>query len=426
MRRPFLNQLGLWAASAAVLALALGAAGTTAGAEEATFFDWGDNDKTVDSGKAHIKFEGPSRAGDIIVSFGDRKLYYITGPGEADTYPVAIPRDQARWQGVTRVTQKRENPAWTPTPHMLTVNPRLPRWVPGGHPMNPLGVRAMYLGSSDYRIHGTDAPWTIGTEASSGCVRMFNKDVLDLYPKVKVGAKVTVTWDKFDSKTLALAERAVAVSDPDPDHGYAAGRVEAASLSGEEASQDVKGKVHKAAVTETEGAILEGSEDKASLVAPLTEPPSELRKKYRSHKATVVDPDAAAARSDAAKSDASADKRSADVSSESKDGRKPSADAPAKSVAKSVAAENDGDRTEQKPRRSAKRVPAQDGEASDEAAALVVAKRAVAAAEKAAQAAERAAAAAERAAAVSQSQDKAAAQPLSSADPASSALVKSY
>jgi hypothetical protein len=78
-------------------------------------------------------------------------------------------------------------------------NPRLPHWVPGGHPMNPLGVRALYLGSSAYRIHGTDAPWTIGTAVSKGCIRMYNQDVLDLYPRVSVGATVTVTWQNFNS-----------------------------------------------------------------------------------------------------------------------------------------------------------------------------------------------------------------------------------
>ena len=81
---------------------------------------------------------------------------------------------------------------------MLRENPKLPSWVPGGHPMNPLGVRALYLGSSTYRIHGTDAPWTIGTAASKGCIRMFNRDVLDLYPRVPVGTKVTVTWQRFE------------------------------------------------------------------------------------------------------------------------------------------------------------------------------------------------------------------------------------
>ena len=90
------------------------------------------------------------------------------------------------------------NPSWTPTPTMIAENPRLPRWVPGGHPMNPLGVRALYLGSSTYRIHGTDAPWTIGTAVSKGCIRMYNQDVLDLYPRAAVGAKVTVTYQRFD------------------------------------------------------------------------------------------------------------------------------------------------------------------------------------------------------------------------------------
>ena len=80
---------------------------------------------------------------------------------------------------------------------MLAENPRLPSWVPGGHPMNPLGVRALYLGKSTYRIHGTDAPWTIGTAVSKGCIRMYNRDVLDLYPRANIGAKVTVTWQRF-------------------------------------------------------------------------------------------------------------------------------------------------------------------------------------------------------------------------------------
>ncbi len=139
------------------------------------------------------------KPGQIVVSFGDRRLYLITKPGQAISYPIAVPREQSRWQGVLPVTDKRENPAWTPTPDMLKENPRLPSWVPGGHPMNPLGVRALYLGSSTYRIHGTDAPWTIGQAVSKGCIRMFNEDVLDLYPRVPIGTKVTVTWDRFDT-----------------------------------------------------------------------------------------------------------------------------------------------------------------------------------------------------------------------------------
>lgn len=80
---------------------------------------------------------------------------------------------------------------------MRRENPKLPAFVPGGHPLNPLGVRALYLGGTMYRIHGTDAPWTIGTAVSKGCIRMYNEDVLDLYPRVPVGTRVTVTWQRF-------------------------------------------------------------------------------------------------------------------------------------------------------------------------------------------------------------------------------------
>jgi hypothetical protein len=161
------------------------------------FWDWGGGQDRDGSGRETVGFDSKYTAGQIIVSFGDRRLYFITRPGQAISYPIAIPREQDRWQGITKVSDKRVNPSWRPTPTMLRENPRLPSWVPGGHPMNPLGVRALYLGSSTYRIHGTDAPWTIGTEASKGCIRMYNRDVLDLYPRVPVGTKVTVTWERF-------------------------------------------------------------------------------------------------------------------------------------------------------------------------------------------------------------------------------------
>ena len=169
------------------------------------FWDWGGGSTVGGSGRETVRFSPQYGKGQVIVSFGDRRLYYVTQPGEAISYPIAIPREQSRWQGVTAVTQKRVNPSWTPTPTMIAENPRLPRWVPGGHPMNPLGNRALYLGSSMYRIHGTDAPWTIGTAVSKGCIRLYNQDVADLYPRVNVGAKVTVTWDKFT--TTASASR---------------------------------------------------------------------------------------------------------------------------------------------------------------------------------------------------------------------------
>ncbi len=160
------------------------------------FFLWGGTSEWG-GGRQQVKFSPTFKPGEIIVSFGDRRLYYILKPGQAISYPIAVPREQSRWQGVTAVSQKRENPPWTPTPEMIRENPRLPSWVPGGHPMNPLGVRALYLGSSTYRIHGTDAPWTIGQAVSKGCIRMYNEDVLDLYPRVKIGARVTVTWQRF-------------------------------------------------------------------------------------------------------------------------------------------------------------------------------------------------------------------------------------
>ncbi|HEX7072914.1 MAG TPA: L,D-transpeptidase [Hyphomicrobiaceae bacterium] len=144
-----------------------------------------------------VPFSTKYNPGEIVVSFGDRRLYLIESRGKAISYPIAVPREDSRWQGTTNVSMKRENPSWTPTPSMLRANPKLPPWVPGGHPMNPLGVRALYLGSSLYRIHGTDAPWTIGQAVSAGCIRMYNKDVLDLYPRVRVGTKVTVTWQRF-------------------------------------------------------------------------------------------------------------------------------------------------------------------------------------------------------------------------------------
>ncbi len=179
-------------------------------------FLWG-GDAEFGGGRQVISFNPQYKPGQVVVSFSDRRLYLVTKPGQAITYPVAVPTGEARWQGTTFISDKRINPAWTPTPEMIAKNPRLPRWVPGGHPLNPLGVRAMYLGSSAYRIHGTDAPWTIGQAVSHGCIRMLNEDVLDLYPRVPVGARVTVTWQHFSG-------HAVAASEPSAQNPAAAGR----------------------------------------------------------------------------------------------------------------------------------------------------------------------------------------------------------
>ncbi|MEQ8825888.1 MAG: L,D-transpeptidase family protein [Filomicrobium sp.] len=152
--------------------------------------------------KEHVSIKTSERAGTIIVSFADRRLYKIIGRGKAISYPIGVPKDIARWDGTLRVTQKRKNPPWRPTRSMLKRNPRLPTYVPGGHKHNPMGVRALYLGHTFYRIHGTDAPWTIGKAASSGCVRMYNDHVVDLYNRTRVGAKVVVTWKKFKTSSM--------------------------------------------------------------------------------------------------------------------------------------------------------------------------------------------------------------------------------
>jgi lipoprotein-anchoring transpeptidase ErfK/SrfK len=151
------------------------------------------------SSKHMVRFSPKYAPGQIVVSFGDRRLYYVTQSGSAISYPIAIPKGDARWAGTSIVSDKRVNPSWTPTAEMRRENPKLPAFVPGGHPRNPLGVRALYLGSSLYRIHGTDAPWLIGQEVSKGCIRMLNEDVIDLYNRARVGARVTVTWSRFQT-----------------------------------------------------------------------------------------------------------------------------------------------------------------------------------------------------------------------------------
>ncbi len=149
------------------------------------------------TGRRIVAFSQRYKTGQVIVSFGDRRLYYVAERGRALSYPISVPRSQSRWQGTLKVSRKKVNPTWTPTAEMRRDNPRLPRVVPGGHPQNPLGYRALYLGNTLYRIHGTDAPWTIGKAVSRGCVRMLNADVADLYNRVPVGTTVTVTWQRF-------------------------------------------------------------------------------------------------------------------------------------------------------------------------------------------------------------------------------------
>ena len=149
------------------------------------------------AGRYTTSFSSKYSPGQIIVSFGDRRLYHITKRGQAVSYPIGVPAGNARWEGTMRVSRKAVNPRWTPTQSMRRENPKLPISVPGGHPRNPLGVRALYLGSSLYRIHGTDAPWTIGKDVTHGCIRLYNKDVINLYSKIRVGTRVTVTYKRY-------------------------------------------------------------------------------------------------------------------------------------------------------------------------------------------------------------------------------------
>ena len=150
-----------------------------------------------------VRFPRKYRSGDIVVSFADRRLYHVVANGRAMSYPSAVPRPRSRWQGLQRITRKRVNPSWTPTASMRRENPKLPRFVPGGHPRNPMGVRALYLGSTLYRIHGTDAPWTIGKNVSKGCIRMHNAHVIELYDRVRVGARVFATWKTYRARRVS-------------------------------------------------------------------------------------------------------------------------------------------------------------------------------------------------------------------------------
>jgi lipoprotein-anchoring transpeptidase ErfK/SrfK len=141
--------------------------------------------------KQEVSYDGHERPGTLIINTQERLLYLVQENGRAIRYGIGVGKPGFTWSGTRQITQKREWPDWTPPPEMLKRRPDLPRHMAGGID-NPLGARAMYLGSSLYRIHGSNEPWTIGTAVSSGCIRMRNEDVVDLYSKVKVGTKVIV------------------------------------------------------------------------------------------------------------------------------------------------------------------------------------------------------------------------------------------
>ncbi len=141
--------------------------------------------------KTAVLYRTTEAPGTIIVSTSERHLYLIQGNGRAIRYGIGVGRDGFQWQGLVTITKKQEWPDWTPPPEMIARQPYLPRFMAGG-PGNPLGARALYLGATVYRIHGTNAPQTIGTAVSSGCFRLVNADVTDLYSRVPVGTKVII------------------------------------------------------------------------------------------------------------------------------------------------------------------------------------------------------------------------------------------
>ncbi len=155
--------------------------------------------KPTYEGYKTIDFSTPEKPGTLIIKTSERALYQILSNGKANRYLVAVGKEGFSWAGVAKVGMKRENPVWTPPPEMITRKPEYAKWakgMPGGLPINPLGPRALYLftkeGDTGFRIHGTIHPESIGTAASSGCIRMLNKEVIELFDQTKVGTKVIV------------------------------------------------------------------------------------------------------------------------------------------------------------------------------------------------------------------------------------------
>jgi len=141
--------------------------------------------------RQEVDYHGTEAPGTIVIDTPNKFLFLVEGGGKAMRYGVGVGRPGFTWSGMHSISAKKEWPDWVPPEEMLQRQPGLPHFMAGG-PNNPLGARAMYLGSSLYRIHGSNEPWTIGHNVSSGCIRMRNADVIDLYSRVKIGTKVVV------------------------------------------------------------------------------------------------------------------------------------------------------------------------------------------------------------------------------------------
>jgi lipoprotein-anchoring transpeptidase ErfK/SrfK len=158
-----------------------------------------------------VNFPTNETSGSIVIDTPNTYLYYVLGAGKAIRYGIGVGRDGFRWSGVKSVAKKAEWPDWIPPAEMLARQPYLPRFVAGGDG-NPLGARAIYLGGTIYRIHGTNQPSTIGGRVSSGCIRMANEDVIDLYGRVQVGTKVLVLPDQSPAHDLRARIKSISVS----------------------------------------------------------------------------------------------------------------------------------------------------------------------------------------------------------------------
>ena len=142
-------------------------------------------------GRETVSYAPKHPAGTIVVSNRERYLYYVLGNGTALRYSIGIGQEGSAWAGVSTISAKREWPDWSPTPNIKKKYPNLPNHMKGGEG-NPLGARALYLGDTLYRIHGTNEPWRIGDAVSAGCIRLTNDDIIDLYSRAKIGATVVV------------------------------------------------------------------------------------------------------------------------------------------------------------------------------------------------------------------------------------------
>jgi lipoprotein-anchoring transpeptidase ErfK/SrfK len=162
------------------------------------------NDLPAPLGRQVVSYPSSEPAGTVIIDTAHTFLYLMLGGGRALRYGIGVGRTGFTWSGVEKISRKSEWPDWIPPAEMIARQPYLPRWV-GGGPGNPLGARALYLGNTDYRIHGTNNPATIGQHVSSGCIRMRNADVADLYDRVSIGTKVVVVAN--DQRTAAIEDR---------------------------------------------------------------------------------------------------------------------------------------------------------------------------------------------------------------------------